>query len=35
MIAADQYRASKLQFEHRRFRLERKTQAMAPSLFNT
>ena len=35
MIAADQYRASKLQFEHRRLRLERKTQAMAPSLFNT
>jgi uncharacterized protein YprB with RNaseH-like and TPR domain len=35
MIAADQYRTSKLQFEHRRLRLERKTQAMAPSLFNT
>jgi len=35
MIAANQYRASKLQFEHRRLRLERKTQAMAPSLFNT
>jgi uncharacterized protein YprB with RNaseH-like and TPR domain len=35
MIAADQYRASKLQFEHRRLRLERKTQAMAPSLFST
>jgi hypothetical protein len=35
MIAADQYRASKLKFEHRRLRLERKTQAMAPSLFNT
>jgi hypothetical protein len=35
MIAADQYRASKLQFEHRRLRLERKTQAMAPSLFNS
>ena len=35
MIAADQYRASKLQFEHRRLRLERKTQAMSPSLFNT
>jgi uncharacterized protein YprB with RNaseH-like and TPR domain len=34
-IATDQYRASKLQFEHRRLRLERKTQAMAPSLFNT
>jgi hypothetical protein len=35
MIAADQYRASKLQFEHRRLRLERKTQATASSLFNT
>jgi hypothetical protein len=35
MIAADQYRASKLRFEHRRLRLERKTQAIAPSLFNT
>jgi tetratricopeptide (TPR) repeat protein len=35
MIAADQYRASKLQFDHRRLRLERKTQAMSPSLFNT
>jgi hypothetical protein len=35
MIAADQYRASKLQFEHRRLRLERKTQAMALSLFNS
>lgn len=35
MIAADQYRASKLQFDHRRLRLERKTQAMAPSLFCT
>jgi uncharacterized protein YprB with RNaseH-like and TPR domain len=35
MIATDQYRANKLQFEHRRLRLERKTQAMAPSLFHT
>jgi hypothetical protein len=35
MIAADQCRASKLQFEHRRLRLERKTQAMALSLFST
>jgi hypothetical protein len=34
MITVDQYRTSKLQFEHRRLRLERKTQAMAPSLFN-
>jgi len=35
MIAAGQYRARKLQFEHQRMRLERKTLAMAPSLFNT
>ncbi len=35
MINASQYRASKLEFEHRRLRLERKTQAMPPSLFSS
>ena len=34
MIAPGQYRACKLQFDHRRLRLERKTQVTTPTLFN-
>jgi tetratricopeptide (TPR) repeat protein len=33
MIAADKYRKTKVQFEHRRSRLERKTGNMHPDLF--
>jgi tetratricopeptide (TPR) repeat protein len=34
MIAADRYRATKLEFEHRRLRLECKVGSMIPNLFS-